>query len=41
MEAAARRLSKGDLDRDVRVVYTNLLESYKVWRCRLILSNPR
>lgn len=34
MEEAARQLCKDDLDRDVKVVYKNLLESYKPARPR-------
>ena len=34
MEAAARQLRKDDLDRDVKTVYKNLLESYKPARPR-------
>ena len=34
IEAAARQLSKGDLDRDVKTVYKSLLESYKPARPR-------
>ena len=37
-EEAARQLSKSDLDRDVKAVYKNLLESYKPARLRVSKS---